>query len=212
MATAPKKRSYSIKEKCDIIKAVDEAVKSGVKYPKSSVATRYNISTSTLSTFLKSRDKILNAYEAQDFHKDRKRMRKSPYADVEAMLFLNWFKQKFHQGIPISGPLLQTKADELATLAGHPEFKCSNGWLTRFKERHDILFKTINGEEQAVQEEDMQPWLEQGLPEVVQDLQAEDTYNADETGLFWRLLLDKTLAVKGDKCSGWKKSKERVTA
>ena len=38
-----------------------------------------------------------------------------------------------------------------------------------------------------------------------------DIFNADETGLFWRLLPDKTHAVKGETCSGGKKSKERIT-
>ena len=37
-------------------------------------------------------------------------------------------------------------------------------------------------------------------------------FNANETGLFWRLLPDKTLAFKHEKCHGGKKSKERITA
>ena len=38
-----------------------------------------------------------------------------------------------------------------------------------------------------------------------------DVSNCDESGLFWCLLPDRTLAFKSDKCSGGKKSKERVT-
>ena len=36
-------------------------------------------------------------------------------------------------------------------------------------------------------------------------------YNMDETGLFYRALPDKTLRVKGEACSGGKKSKDRIT-
>jgi hypothetical protein len=36
-------------------------------------------------------------------------------------------------------------------------------------------------------------------------------YNADETGLFFRCLPAKTLALKGEACSGEKKSKERLS-
>ena len=32
-----------------------------------------------------------------------------------------------------------------------------------------------------------------------------------EKGLFWRMLPDRTIAIKGDKCHGGKKSKERNT-
>ena len=35
--------------------------------------------------------------------------------------------------------------------------------------------------------------------------------NADETGLFWKCLPDKTMSFKGDTCSGGKRSKERIT-
>ena len=207
----PKKRSYSLKEKVEIISAVDEAMKSGIKSPKSTVGTKYGLSSSTLSTFLKNRDKIMDAADGMDFSRDRKRMRTSPYADVEEMLY-TWFKQKRTLGIPISGPLLQRQAESFAQLAGHQECKCSNGWLSRFKGRHDIIFEQINGEEQAVKEDDVIPWLELGLPEVLTDFDADDIYNADETGIFWRLLPDKTLTIRGEKCTGGKKSKERITA
>ena len=36
-------------------------------------------------------------------------------------------------------------------------------------------------------------------------------YNANETGLYWRLLPDKTHAVSGEMCTGGKLSKERIT-
>ena len=35
--------------------------------------------------------------------------------------------------------------------------------------------------------------------------------NADETGLFYKLRPDRTLAFKGEKCSGGKKAKDRLT-
>ncbi|XP_039755819.1 tigger transposable element-derived protein 4-like [Pararge aegeria] len=39
----------------------------------------------------------------------------------------------------------------------------------------------------------------------------EDIFNADETGLFFKLTPDKTLKFKGEKCVGGKLSKERIT-
>ena len=39
----------------------------------------------------------------------------------------------------------------------------------------------------------------------------EDVYNADESGLFFRALPNRTLALNSEKCAGSKLSKERLT-
>jgi hypothetical protein len=38
-----------------------------------------------------------------------------------------------------------------------------------------------------------------------------DVYSADETGLFFNLLPDRTFAYKGETCHGGKHSKDRLT-
>jgi hypothetical protein len=38
-----------------------------------------------------------------------------------------------------------------------------------------------------------------------------DVYNANETGLFFNVLPDRTLAYKGESCHGGKHSKDRLT-
>ena len=38
-----------------------------------------------------------------------------------------------------------------------------------------------------------------------------DIFNADETGLFYKLKPNKTLQLKGEKCHGGNKSKKRLT-
>lgn len=49
------------------------------------------------------------------------------------------------------------------------------------------------------------------MQDVLKDYSPRDIYNADETGLFYQLLPSKTLAFKGEKCMGGKKSKNRLT-
>ena len=61
--------------------------------------------------------------------------------------------------------------------------------------------KKIFGEEKSVSEEDVKPWLYSILPELLKKYKPEDIYNADETGLFYKLQPDHTLAFKGEKCS-----------
>jgi hypothetical protein len=66
------------------------------------------------------------------------------------------------------------------------------------------------GEEGAVDQEVVIAWRA-ALPRQLAGWKEEDVFNADETALFWRVLPNKTLHFKGDKCSGGKRSKERIT-
>ena len=46
---------------------------------------------------------------------------------------------------------------------------------------------------------------------LLQDFAPEDIYNADETGLFFKLQPDRSLVYKGEDCRGGKRAKERIT-
>ena len=41
----------------------------------------------------------------------------------------------------VSGPILQTKAENLAKMVGLESFLSSSGWLSRFKQQHGIHFR-----------------------------------------------------------------------
>ena len=55
------------------------------------------------------------------------------------------------------------------------------------------------------------PWKETTLPTILSNYSPRDIFNADEFGLFYRALPQKTLHLKGEKCSGGKHSKIRLT-
>ncbi|CAC5376698.1 Cell division cycle protein 23 homolog [Mytilus coruscus] len=110
---------------------------------------------------------------------------------------------------------LREKAKFFATNLGIAEnaFECSSGWLEQFKGLHNIAFKKICGESKSVQEnsDEMNEWKNR-LSNLLNDYSPDQIYNADEPGLFFLLLPDKTLEFKDVKCSGGKQSKERLTA
>ena len=54
--------------------------------------------------------------------------------------------------------------------------------------------KKVSGEEKSVSKEDVEPWLHSTLPDLLKKYKPEDIYNADETGLFYKLHPDCTLA------------------
>jgi len=49
------------------------------------------------------------------------------------------------------------------------------------------------------------------ISEIVTGYEPQNIFNADETGLFYRALPDKTFSYKGKSCSGGKIAKERLT-
>ena len=170
------------------------------------IAQEFNVTKSTISSSLKKKEKILEAFESSRFGPGRKWLRTAAHADIEDAVLL-WFKQARSLSVPVSGP--QFKARELVTSLGHREFVCSSGWLERFKARHGIVFQ-MSGESALVTEDMTSDWLGTKLPTLLSEYQPTDIFNADETGLFWKCLPDKTLHMKDELCSGGKRSKERI--
>ena len=74
----------------------------------------------------------MEAFEQSTFVPSKKRKRTAAYLEVEEAL-VSWLKYAQSQNAPISGPILQTKAEKLVAELGFDDFKCSNGWLSHFK-------------------------------------------------------------------------------
>ncbi|KAG8230187.1 hypothetical protein J437_LFUL006119 [Ladona fulva] len=100
---------------------------------------------------------------------------------------------------------------KLAELMDIPDFMASDGWLDHFKKHHGITFKTLQGEAGAVDSQSLLEWQQQVLWPLLRQFSADDVFNLDETGLFWQLLPNKTMAFRGEQCTGGKKSKQRIT-
>ena len=74
-----------------------------------------------------------------------------------------------------------------------------------------FFVKYIAGEEGSVSEEMLRDWTSRQLPDLLGKFSPDDIFNADETGLFWKCLPDKSLSLKGERCSGGKRSKDGIT-
>ena len=124
---------------------------------------------------------------------------------------LKWFSVEVEEGAAINGPLLMEKANKFATELGYDEFKCTLSWVTGFKERHSIKLRSVQGEELAVNLTEVDSWHKTVWQSILQEYSARDIYNCDESVLFFKLLPNKTLACKGQRCPGGKLSKDRIT-
>ncbi|UYV68940.1 hypothetical protein LAZ67_6001729 [Cordylochernes scorpioides] len=164
------------------------------KKKKTDVAQKHNIPQSSLSTIIKNSEKIhqqaLHAGESS-----RKRARGSTYADVDEAL-LQWFKQARSAALPVNGPLLSEKAKTLALEFGLKDFTGSGGWIERWKARHGIKLRNICGESADVNRETMTNWLTDVMPNIISNYACKDIFNADETGLFWRLFLTRHFTLR----------------
>ena len=61
-----------------------------------------------------------------------------------------WFGTGRSKNMIVSGPIIQAKALELASQQNLPDVKASNGWLERFRNRYNIMFKILSGESAGV--------------------------------------------------------------
>ncbi|XP_072141031.1 tigger transposable element-derived protein 6-like [Dermacentor andersoni] len=200
-----KRKAVSLDTKMDIL----QDSRRGFKV--SALVKKYELAQSTISTILKTGSTTIVKAGAIGGHADqRKRVRDPLYADVEEALY-QWFITTRAHNVPISGPILATKAKNFAFLLGRPNFEPGGGWIQRFKERHGIVYKNVVGEAASLDTEAKQQWLQTKLPSVLERYAEKDIYNCDETALFFQMLPSKTHALKGDRCPGGKHSKLRVT-
>ncbi|XP_067941901.1 tigger transposable element-derived protein 6-like [Watersipora subatra] len=114
------------------------------------------------------------------------------------------------EGVPIDGSILLEKANKFLQDLGK-DTTVSRGWIDRWKKRHSIGSQIVVGESAAVNVGEVEKWKEEVLTPLHQTYTYDDIFNMDETGLFYKLMVDKTLHFKGEKCSGGKLSKERLT-
>lgn len=84
--------------------------------------------------------------------------------------------------------------------------------MDRFKTHHNIVFRDVCEEAAAVESGMCDAWISTRLPLLLSSYAPRAVFNADETGIFYRMLPDKTMCFKGDSCHGGKQSKEQITA
>jgi hypothetical protein len=122
-----------------------------------------------------------------------------------------WVEGHIDAGYPITGALIQYKASEYWTKIPKyrdllkPQF--SEGWLTRFKQRHSLRYYTFHGEAASVLSsihEDIKP-----IRAIYDQYDLKDIYNMDETGLYWRRMPNRGLSK--EKIARQKRDKTRIS-
>ena len=136
-----------------------------------------------------------------------------PYwPDLEAALF-EWQQRMVRKNATITGDILRAMGkkfwDQLPQYRDHPPPSFSVGWLDGFKKRNSIRRRKRAGESGSVDLEEMENSLI-GLRSSLSLYSLDDIFNMDETGLFWKMSPDSTLA--SENLHGMKLEKARITA
>ena len=202
---AAKRKAFDIETKYNALNDIQKGVKS-----RQAIASEYGVSVNTLNGCYRTRDAITDPFEKQEFGPKRKKMRKSPYEDLETALDV-WLREMRSRDIAIDGPKLQAAAIKFADELKIPDFKGSRGWLDGFKSRKGLSVRRIQGEAKSVNPSTVDAWKTTLLAKLLEEYSADCIYNADETGLFWKKQPNTSLVYKGEDGRGGKRSKERVT-
>lgn len=202
-----KRAKIDLKQKSDIIADIDKGLKTSV------IARKYNKSESTISTIKKNRASVEAALSSGVNFKHG-RVREIPFPDLDRKLYA-WFRNARAMNIPINKTLLKKKAEELhreSNERGKP-FNASNGWIWRFLKRHELRSLKLSGEKLSADNSQISSFARKVLETKHEmGITDEQIYNADETGLFYKMLFDRTyVELTSDSAPGIKIQKTRVT-
>ncbi|KAK3714119.1 hypothetical protein QZH41_001367 [Actinostola sp. cb2023] len=173
------------------------------------LAKRFACGKTQIAKIIADKEKIIDEWMSNGSSKI-KRNNFEKYEEINRILW-DWYVKARASNIPVDGPLLKEEAMLIAKQLGVTTFKGTEGWFSKWKQRHNIAQFNIAGEEGDVSEDTVESWSER-VKELTKGYAAADIWNEDETGTFWKALPIKSLSEKGKRCRGGKNAKQRITA
>lgn len=200
------RKVLTLKERIDILRRVE-----GGRSCRS-VAAEFEVGKTQIQKIVQQKEDLLKQWaEGGNSLRKYTKRRRSPYEDLDIVVW-EWFVRARSKNIPVSGRLLQERAKQYSLELGYESFSASNGWLQRWQTRHNVRMAVLSGEGADVDPTVVSDWKKR-LETICEGYELGDIFNADETGLFFRALPNRSLvhAAKGEQANGGKKSKDRVS-
>lgn len=205
-----KKNTLTLEQKVEILGKLDRNIQAN------RVALDYGIAKSAVSYIKSQKENILSA-AANTFQQAKKKsLHTCEYPKMEEQLY-DWFLKQRERKCSMSGPIIKAKAKQIFPLV-YPEknaadFVASEGWFGKFKRRHGIRFIKICGEILSSDIESITPFIHRLHAKIAEmGVTNAQIYNADESGLFYRCLPDRTYVAACEKnAPGRKIRKERIS-
>ncbi|XP_015429399.1 PREDICTED: jerky protein homolog-like [Dufourea novaeangliae] len=178
-----KRHKLTVKQRLEILKHLEDGATA------KQVSSFYNVHVGTIRK-VKYDARQLHRYTEQARSSNKKRMRRPINKELEGRLY-TWFLEKRTMDDPISNRLLREEATNINKELGGPiTFRASENWLTCFKIRYKINnIHTHESDEKVALKfiEDLKNIMYE------RDIDLDNLYNMDETGLAWKSLPKRTL-------------------
>ncbi|CAB4419054.1 unnamed protein product [Rhizophagus irregularis] len=157
-----------------------------------SLAQRYNIGKSTVTDILSEKERWLAISGDQG---SIKKFRGPKWPRLEQALGL-WVDNALNTRQDIDGNILKVKAAFFAERFSIEDFHQSEGWLTGFKKRHGLQQFRKQGEASSAPSVESIENDRLALQDFLKSYNPEDIWNADETGLFWKMEPSRRLFIQ----------------
>ena len=79
----------------------------------------------------------------------QKKIKRAENEDLDKTVYNTWFHNTRANNVPVSGVVLKEKALQFAKSLHLDDFRASDGWLDRWKSRHNVTLKEVYGEEKS---------------------------------------------------------------
>lgn len=204
------KNTLTLSQKVEVLSKLENGVKAKC------IAQEFGVSESAISYIKGQKSKIMEAAASTSHDAKKKTLHKSPNDEMEQQLY-KWFELQRSKNCPISAEAIKVKAKAIFTEM-YPEkednaFVASNGWFGKFKRRYGIRVLTIGGEKLSADLSQITPFIHRLRAQMLEmNIGENQLYNADESGLQFRLLPTRTYVTTKEKSApGRKSAKERIT-
>ena len=184
----------------------------------------YGRNPSTIGMILKQKEALKATTPSKGLSVISKR-RSAVNNEMERLLLV-WIKEKEIAGDTVTETIICEKAtaifnDLVKMDAGegtsaqepHQEFKASRGWFEKFKRRTGIHSVVRHGEASSADQKAADEFVQKFEQLVIDEgYVAQQVFNCDETGLFWKKMPRRTfITVEEKKMPGHKPMKDRLT-
>nr|KAG5695298.1 hypothetical protein BaRGS_028233 [Batillaria attramentaria] len=109
------------------------------------LATQFGVGRTQIQNCLKRKAEVLSDFENNAPRSRKRKLRKTGNEAVNDKCW-DWCLDAVARQVPISGPMIQEKALQIARVMGNEEFKASNGWLESFLKRNNLTLGKHRGE------------------------------------------------------------------
>ena len=149
----PTRKCLSLREKVEVIHVSKELAQSARQ-----LAKRFGCGKTQIAQILARKDTILEEWTSNGTG-SHKRSNNEKFEKINHLLW-EWYIKARGANIPVDGPLLKEEARLIAEQLGETSFKGTDGWLAKWKKRHNIALLNIAGEEGDVSQETVESWSE----------------------------------------------------